>query len=149
MSQEEDEMADSARVLIVANRTAATPTLIYRVRARAQQGPSRFTLLVPALPDVLEPGEEARKTLELALPLLEEAAKGPVEGAVGPSDALRAIEQVLAREHVDEIIISTLPERVSAWLRRDLPSRVERLGVPVTVVRAKERPHAAVWSGSP
>ena len=124
MHHEEDEMTDSARVLIVANRTAATPALIDRVRARAQRGPCRFTLLVPALPGVLEPQAEATKTLELALPLIEEAAQGPVEGAVGPSDALRAVEQVLARERFEEVIISTLPERVSTWLKRDLPARV-------------------------
>jgi hypothetical protein len=47
------------------------------------------------------------------------------------------------------VIISTLPQRVSAWLKRDLPTRLQRLGVPVTVVRAPERPHAAVWSGAP
>ncbi len=81
--------------------------------------------------------EEARKTLELAIPLLEEAAGGAVTPMIGPADALLAIERVLVRERFDEVIISTLPERVSQWLGRDLPSRVGRLELPVTVVRAK------------
>jgi hypothetical protein len=126
------------RVLIVANRTAATTALVDAVRERARRGSCSFVLLVPQLAAEERFGdEEARKTLELATPLLEEAAAGSVPGRIGPSDALLAVERTLVHEHFDEVMISTLPERVSHWLKRDLPSRVERLGIPVTVVRAK------------
>ena len=142
-----------ARVLIVANRTAATPALIEAVRDRAHENPCKFVLLVPQLAAEVHLGdEEARKTLELAIPLLEEAAGGTVPGIVGPPDALLAVERTLVHEHFDEVMISTLPERVSRWLKRDLPAKVERLGVPVTVVRAKtaRRPiHAPARFGMP
>ena len=132
-------MAEPARILVVANRTAATPALIEAVRERAQRGPCSFTLLVPQLACEVPYGdEEARKTLELAIPLLEAAAGSSVTPMIGAADALLAVERVLVHEHFDEVIVSTLPERVSQWLKRDLPSRIERLELPVTVVRAKE-----------
>jgi len=123
------------RVLVVAHRTAATPRLLAEVRARAHRSPCAFALLVPRPywdPDT----EAAAATLELALPLLEEAAGGHVEGIVGTTDPLESVRQVGERRPVDEIIISTLPAPVSQWLRRDLPRRVRALGVPVTVVTA-------------
>ena len=128
----------SLRVLIVANRTAATPALIEAVRERARRGPCTFALLVPQLVAEELFGEaEAIKTLELAIPILEEATGDSVSPLIGPADALLAVERALVHEHFDEVIISTLPERVSRWLKRDLPARVARLGIPVTVVRAK------------
>jgi len=125
-----------SRVLIVAHRTAATPGLLDAVRERARRGPCAFTLVVPRPywdPDT----EEAALTLALALPLLDEAAGGHVEGVVGDSDPLVAARELLVGENFDEVIVSTLPEHVSRWLRRDLPHRIEQLGVPVTVVTAR------------
>jgi len=48
-----------------------------------------------------------------------------------------AARELLAGGNFDEVIVSTLPEHVSRWLRRDLPHRIEQLGVPVTVVTAR------------
>ncbi len=133
----------AASILIVANRTAATPPLLREVRERAERGPCRFTLLVPrAFWDA--DTEESEVTLELAIPLLEEAAGGQVEGLIGPNDPFVAVSDALQRDAYDEVIISTLPTRVSHWLRLDLPARVERLGIPVTVITAKKADRALI-----
>jgi hypothetical protein len=89
--------------------------------------------------------EESAIILELAIPLLEDAAGGRVEGLVGATDPFQAVSAALEAGEYDEVIISTLPARVSHWLHIDLPARVKRLGVPVTVVTAKkaDRPLAA------
>jgi hypothetical protein len=135
----------TARVLVVANRTAATPALIQAVRERAERGAATFTLLVPSsahgLHQLVDPEDqdrsEAEATLELAVPLLEEAAGRPVEPMVGVAEPLAAIQDALNLHGFDEVIISTLPSRVSRWLKLDLPHKVAGLGVPVTTVTAK------------
>lgn len=126
-----------SRILIVANRTAATPGLLNEVRERAGRGACRFTLLVPR-PFYDPDTEEAAITLELALPLLEDAAGGRVEGLVGDTDPFVAVRQTLEGEPFDEVIVSTLPTRVSRWLHQDLPHRAEKLGLEVTLVTATE-----------
>jgi hypothetical protein len=135
--------ATSRRILIVANRTAATPLLIEAVRERAEQGPCSFALLIP---------DEPRKggadwTLDTAIPLLERAAGSRVEGIVGEADPFEAVKTALQERGFDEVIVSTLPRRVSEWLRRDLPHRIERLGVPVTTVTQAEAQEAPVAPG--
>jgi hypothetical protein len=133
--------AAPTRVLVVAHRTAATPRLLDEVRARAGRSPCAFTLLVPRPywdPDT----DEAAATLELAIPLLDAAARGHVEGIIGDSDPFAAVQEAVERGGFDEVIISTLPARVSRWLHRDLPHRVEALGLPVTVVTAEQSERA-------
>ena len=77
-------------------------------------------------------------TLEAAAPLLERAAGAPVEGIVGEADPFEAVRSALNEPGFDEVIVSTLPKRVSEWLRRDLPHRIETLGVPVTTISQDE-----------
>ncbi len=137
----------SARVLVVAHKTAATPALLEAVRDRAAASEATFTLLVPAaapgLHKVMDPEDsdhgEAEATLELALPLLREAAGGEVEGIVGDAEPLAAIQDAVNMRGFDEIILSTLPTRVSRWLKLDLPSKAAGLGLPVTTVTATGR----------
>jgi hypothetical protein len=93
----------AARVLVIANKTAATPPLIDAVRERASRGPCEFTLLVPntthGLHKVVDPEDqsrgEAEATIELALPLLEEAAGGPVDAMIGVPEPLAAIQDAV------------------------------------------------------
>jgi hypothetical protein len=138
------------RLLLVANRTATHAKLCEAVGEHARRAPGavRFHLVVPAMPRGLhwavDPEvagrEEARHQLEAALPALSAAAGSPVTGEVGDADPFAAIQDALFRESFQEIIISTLPRRVSRWLRQDLPSKARALGLPVTHVEATSVP---------
>ena len=141
-------MTGAARVLIVANRTAATEKLLEAVARRAQEGPATFHLLVPATPRglhrVVDPEvagrEEAAAQLELALERLREAVGEDVTGHVGDADPMAAIADTLHEREIDEMIISTLPRRLSRWMHLDLPSKVRGLGKPVTHVEGVRAP---------
>jgi hypothetical protein len=106
-----------------------------------------FTLLVPhfahGLHKVIDAPDtdvsESEAVLELAIPLLEEAAGGRVEGIIGDPEPLAAIQDAVNLRGFDEIILSTLPARVSRWLKLDLPSKLTGLGLPVTHVEAREQ----------
>jgi hypothetical protein len=74
----------------------------------------------------------------VAIPLLERAGRGKVEGLVGGPDPFDAVERTVREGDFDEIIVSTLPKQRSKWLRRDLVRRVEALGLPVTAVMPRQ-----------
>ncbi len=130
------------RVLVVTNKTDATPAVIEAVRERAAAGPARFFVLVPN-PDHLHFDRNSadtnlgKKVLERALPLLREPAGTEVEGRVAASpNAYDDIVEELKRGDYREIILETLPSHVSHWLHVDLPERVAGLGYPVKTVTA-------------
>jgi hypothetical protein len=140
-------MSEPAHVLLVAHHTAATPALLAAVSERAGRSPATFHLVVPreqhGMHKVMDPQDtgdsEAQRVLGQALPKLSEAAGGEVTGSVGDSEPLMAIQDAIHLGNYDEIIISTLPQRVSRWLKLDLVSKCQGLGLPVTHVEDSGR----------
>ena len=151
------------RCLVVANQTLQAAELRDELRKRISAGPCSFFVIVPdtkaaqydpvAAGGVLpQPGmwwwttyyarpatdeeatEQARERLSLMLGGL--AALGvPVEGDLGSPDPLAAIGEACGDRQFDEIIVTTLPQHVSRWLRADLPHQAERrFGLPVTTI---------------
>jgi GABA permease len=151
------------RYLVVANQTLQAAELREELRKRVSAGPCSFFVIVPntkaaqydpvAAGGVLpQPGmwwwatyyarpatdeeatAQARQRLSLMLAGL--AAMGvPVEGDLGSSSPLEAMEKVLANHQFDEIIVATLPQHVSRWGRADLPHQAERrFRLPVTTI---------------
>ena len=128
------ETQPSKRVLVVANRTAATPRLLEEVSRRRKSGPCEFALLIPDVTD----RKKADWTLENAVPMLQRAAGARVEGIVGGADPFTSVQSAVRDGDFDEIIISTLSKKTSKWLRRDLVRKVEGLGLPVTAVLPRQ-----------
>jgi hypothetical protein len=151
------------RYLVVANQTLQAAELRDELRKRISAGPCSFFVIVPdtkaaqydpvAAGGVLpQPGmwwwatyyarpatneeatAQARERLSLMLDGL--AALGvPVEGDLGSADPLAAIAKACAGRQFDEIIMTTLPQHVSRWLKVGLPHQVQRRsGLPVTTI---------------
>jgi hypothetical protein len=135
-----------ASVLVVANRTAECPELLEALRARAIQGPCDFTLLVPSTPhgiawaaDMHAGGEEAEQHRQAFVDELREEGLNVVEAKVGDPDPLAAIQDECNFHEYDELIVSTLPLKISKWLHVDLPRKAgAATGLPVTHVIGSE-----------
>jgi hypothetical protein len=135
-----------ASVLVVANRTAESPELLDALRARAVQGPCEFTLLVPSTPHGLawaaDPDaghDEAERHRQAFVDELREEGLNVVQAKVGDPDPLAAICDECNFGEYDELIVSTLPLRLSKWLHLDLPRKAgAATGLPVTHVIGSE-----------
>jgi hypothetical protein len=133
------------RYLVVANQTLGGEHLIERVRECLASGPCRFHVVVPATPSQEHASWTEGEAVSIAQGRLDRALErfrelgAEADGEVGDANPMLAVEDVLLREEVDEIILSTLPPGISRWLALDLPHRVSRkINLPLTVITASE-----------
>jgi hypothetical protein len=143
-------------ILIVANQTLSSDELVAAAMARKAAGACQFRVIVPATPlskqeralrNSEHPGAVfgesgpvavARMRLSKGLSRLEEFGI-VATGDVGDPDPFTAIRTACEHWMIDEVIISTLPHRMSHWMAADLPHRVRRrLGLKVTHVETGE-----------
>ena len=140
-------MVAATRVLVVANRTADSEELRQVLVERHEQGPIAVTMLAPAIWEVQDPHggtESALRRLRAAQKRLT-AAGIEVSCRLGDSDPMTAFRGEWRPDRYDEIIVSTLPQRLSRWFGIDLPGRIEHIaaGVRVTHVVASSEPEQA------
>jgi hypothetical protein len=119
--------APDRTILLVGNQSLGRDGVLEEVAQRAAGG-ARVFVLVPAT--AVGPGEDAGAALAgVRLHTMLErlrAAGVDADGEVGAADPFAAICEVLGREDVEEILISTLPPSTSRWLSVDLPDRLRR-----------------------
>ena len=132
----------SKHILVVANQTIGGAKLLDLVKERAKQDDdTSFTLVVPMTrprsgyviyDDAVRDSAQVRLDLTLSYLRGEDVV---ASGELGDEDPFTATLDAIDEYHPDEVIISTLPQSSSGWLRRDLIERIEdSCGVPVTHV---------------
>jgi len=119
------DRAEATHTLVIANQTAGGEPLFAELKRRADEGPHRFTVIVPQDGGDGHHAAEARERLKALLARLHEEGI-PATGGIGDPDPFTAVMNALQFYRVDEIVISTLPKMRSRWLRSDLVERVER-----------------------
>jgi nucleotide-binding universal stress UspA family protein len=146
------------RYLVVANQTLGGELLTAKLAECMDAGPCRFYLVVPVtntegsdrwftggLEGVLPGAYKIARTLaggrlQHELGRLREAG-AEADGEVVDPMPVDAIRKLATREDVDEVIVSTLPRRLSRWMAMDIPHRVRRAtSVPVIHVSGPAGP---------
>ena len=147
------------KTLIVANRTVGGDELAEEIRRRIGEGEYVFHLVVPVASPVsaavaigVAAGDAANLSPTASFEVADERRIANDRLAYGldwlaslgatatgelstECDPVAGVARIVDSEHVEEIIVSTLPTTISRWLHQDLPHRIERkVQLPVTVV---------------
>jgi hypothetical protein len=112
-------------VLVLANETLLGPSLLDKIRERAQQGPTAFLIISPQGDPNAKAHPEADKRLRIALITLRSEGID-AHGQIAHPDPYTAAMHAIHDEKLDEIIVSTFGPARSGWLRRDLVERLKK-----------------------
>jgi hypothetical protein len=152
------------RYLVIANQTLAEAELTDAIRRRMEQGPSSFHLFIPdtapgdlaariarsapvgpvtgdATADALH-AEHAQHRLGQLLDDLR-VLGADADGDLGDEDPVKAVDRLLQTRQFDQLILSTLPQHISKWLRVVLPHRLRGVKLGFGPREATQR-----WRGS-
>lgn len=153
-------MTSTRSALVVAGRSADSPALVSALRIYAAAAPTRFTLLVPAVPhgfawatDMSAGRPEAAVRAERASKRMRDRGLVLEETIVGDPDPIAAVGDALHCRRFDELIVVTLPRGLSSWLKLGLPGRLHRItDLPITRITvdraARSRLHARQLAAS-
>ena len=137
-----------ARYLVVAHQSVTNPMLLEQLKKMEAKDPAaEFTLLVPATPvrqllfwqrTEKDAGTVARELADKARGEFEKNNVNVVKALVGAESPVDAIEnEVKANPGYAGVVISTLKQEDSRWLRLDLPTLIQtKYGLPVYHISA-------------
>lgn len=111
--------------LVVANRTTRSDELIANLKEKAEDEHHLFIVVVPQEGG----GGVAAAAARGRLSQLRERARLAglvIAGMVGDPDPYTAVQNALQFFRIDDIVISTLPETKSGWMRANLVERVRK-----------------------
>jgi GABA permease len=115
----------TTKLLVVANRTIESEEIRDAIVRRAVTGPVQVMLVAPASSgagSIRERRAATAQRLDRAVQGLRDSGVS-VEGVVGDSDPLVAVQDAWDPRRFDEIIVATLPTGISRWMASDLPRR--------------------------
>jgi hypothetical protein len=113
--------------LVLASKTLEGERLLDRLKEKgAEAGPRLFVVVVPQPDGSGNAPRQARERLAAMLDRLREAGL-LASGMIGDPDPYTAAANALELFRVDDIVISTLPDQRSGWLRANLIERVRHI----------------------
>ncbi len=113
--------------LVLASKTSSGEELIEHLQAKAARDEQRLHLFIAVVPQQDRSGDAPREARTRLATMLDKLRSADLlaSGMVGDPDPYTAALNALELFRVDDVVISTLPNQRSGWLRANLIERVQ------------------------